>query len=87
MSDLMVKLTPELSSKLMGGRSGETDEVSRIVDAFGATLVAPTAAVGESAQYFRVEGWTPADVDDLRDALERLDDVEAAYLKPSDDLP
>ncbi len=87
MSDLMVKLSQELSSRLIGDRGGASDEVSRLVEAYGATLVAPVFAVGEAAQYFRVEGWTPADVDDLRRALDSLDDVEAAYLKPSGDLP
>ena len=87
MPDLMIKLSDRASRAAAKGRSRLPDDLARILADFQARLGAPTGAVGEARQYFRVDNVVPEKLEALRSALEKLSDVEAAYIKPDDAAP
>jgi len=87
MTEIVVKLSNDLAQAMSSSSDDSDRQLLQLVDAYGAMLSAPTGSVGESAQYFRVEGVDPEKGESLRRDLERLDGVEAAYFKPSDELP
>lgn len=87
MIEIVIKISQDLA-KALSSSSGDSDrQLLKLVESSGATLSVPTGSVGESAQYFRVVGVAPEKGESLRRDLERLDGVEAAYIKPSDALP
>jgi hypothetical protein len=63
------------------------DAITHTLHSFDAQLAMPTDAAGESAQFFRVDGVEPEKIEQLRQKLEGLNGIEAAYIKPSDALP
>ena len=87
MADLMIKLSNRLAERMAGPGRRAPGELGRTLAAFHATLGPPTGTVGEARQYFRIEGVEPGKLEALRQVLERLGDVEAAYVKPADEAP
>ena len=87
MSELMIKLT-HYQSNHESGRVGIISEaVRRLVHSYGAKLSEPISGPGSTEQYAQVYD-VPAHLGEkLRQDLERLDDIEAAYFKPADELP
>ena len=83
----MIKLSREIASAVQRGDNDSPNDLTQLLDAYGAKLGAPTGESGEAAQFFRVEGVRSESGENLRSALERLSCVEAAYIKPSDALP
>ena len=87
MLQLMIKVSPSLAESLRDSVGGSADELNRLVEEAGGTIGKPTGSVGETAQYFAIENLSSGKAEQLRRALERLPGVEAAYLKPADELP
>ena len=87
MPDLMIKLSSKLAQAAASTAHRPPAKLARTLAAFGATLGPPTGTIGEARQYFRVEGVQPRQLEALKQALERLDGVEAAYIKPTDEAP
>jgi hypothetical protein len=87
MAELMIKLSRNLADSRSSLSSDSSSLLDRLVDSYGATINGPTGAVGESSQYFRIVGVEAEQQEKLRRDLERLEGVEAAYLKPSDEMP
>ncbi|MBY3513364.1 MULTISPECIES: hypothetical protein [Rhizobium] len=87
MADLVVKLSRDLSHSVITSGSIKDGEIAHTLQSFDARLAMPTDAAGESAQFFRVDGVEPEKIEQLRQKLEGLNGIEAAYIKPSDALP
>lgn len=87
MADLMVKLSPSLAQSMGRGAPPQSSALLDLLAASHATLVPVGGLLNEPAEYFRVEVFEPGAIGDLRASLERLDGVEAAFIKPSDELP
>ena len=87
MPDLMIKLSEKVVRDLATKGDRLPNALARTLADFEATLGAATGTVGESRQYFRIENAKPEKLEALRSALERLGDVEAAYIKPDDAAP
>ncbi len=87
MPDLMMKLTADWAQRIARSDRRPPPELAKVLDTFRATLGPPTGTVGEASQYFRVETADPRHLTALQRSLERLDGVEAAYVKPADELP
>ena len=83
----MIKLSREIAGAVRRGESDSPNDLTQLLDAYGAKLGTPTGDSGEAAQYFRVEGVQSESGESLRSALEQLSCVEAAYIKPTDALP
>lgn len=87
MGELIIKLNHQASEAMIASGGKKPEEIARTLQDFNARLVAPAQAVGESRQYFHVEGVKPDRIEDLRRRMAPLEGVEAAYIKPSDELP
>jgi len=87
MADLVVKLSRDLSHSVLTSGSIKDGDIAHTLQSFDARLAMPTDAAGESAQFFRVDGVEPEKIEQLRQKLEGLNGIEAAYIKPSDALP
>jgi len=87
MPDLMIKLTASWARRIAQSGRRPPIELAKVLDAFKVTLGPPTGTVGEASQYFRVEAANPDQLIALQRSLERLDGVEAAYVKPADEAP
>ena len=72
-----------------GPATAEAEELSRAVEALGATLKSMHPGVEDPGlmKYFIVEAPDPATTQHTIDRLRQLKVVEAAYLKPPDELP
>jgi hypothetical protein len=86
------QLRPDAADELRRGapRSKAAAEVARVVEARGLELrpVLPTrSGPPDLVPTFVVEAPDETVAEDLRDALEGLDAVEGAYVKPPDELP
>ena len=87
MPDLMIKLTSDWAQRVRGSGRRPPGELTKVLDAFDARLGPPTGTTGEASQYFRVDVADHERLAALRLSLERLDGVEAAYVKPADEAP
>jgi hypothetical protein len=87
MADLVVKLSRDLAHSMLTLGSIKDGEITHTLQSFDARLAMPTDAAGESAQFFLVDGVEPEKIEQLRQTLEGLNGIEAAYIKPSDALP
>ncbi|MEH7906232.1 hypothetical protein V7798_00825 [Rhizobium laguerreae] len=87
MADLVVKLSRDLAQSMLTSGSIKDGDITHTLQSFDARLAMPTDAVGESAQFFRVDGVEPEKIERLRQKLEGLNGIEAAFIKPSDALP
>ena len=87
MADLMVKLIRFLDGEAPGESRGFALSLENLVRSYGATLHAPIPGLGEGDDYVQISGVPIENAEKLRGELERLQGVEAAYFKPSDELP
>jgi hypothetical protein len=87
MPDLMIKLTASWARRIAQSGHHPPAELAKVLETFKATLGPPTGTVGEASQYFRVDAADPGHLVALQRSLERLDGVEAAYVKPADEAP
>ena len=86
MGDIVVKVTPELAAALASTDPSVAD-FHRTLRIHKAKLGPPTGTTGETRYYFLVTGAPPERVDGLLEDLRRQRGVDAAYIKPSDELP
>lgn len=87
MPDLMIKLTADWARRIAQPGRHPPAELAKVLDTFKATLGPPTGTDGETSRYCRVEAADPEHLTALQRSLERLDGVEAAYVKPADEAP
>jgi hypothetical protein len=85
--DVIIKVSSELARSLASSATPAAANLRRAVRAHGAELGPPTGSVGETRQYFTVIGVASERVDGLLQDLRRQHGVEAAYVKPADELP
>ena len=72
-----------------GPATNESEELSRVVETLGATLMPMHPGMEDPSlmSYFIVEVTDPEATQQAIDRLRQLKVVEAAYLKPLDELP
>jgi hypothetical protein len=87
MPDLMIKLSRGLAMAVSRSADTSSEDLTRLIESYGATLGRPVGSAGEASQYFKVEGVEGESTERLRTELSRLEGVEAAYVKPADELP
>lgn len=89
--DVVVQVRPEAARELSGQRfeSHGAKEVAETVSALGASLAQMHPGVSDTtlAQYFTVEVPEEAAAKEAVDRLMNCEAVEAAYVKPSDEMP
>ena len=82
---LVVRLSPELASQRRHGRGRLADALASTLGAFDARLRGNES--DETQTYRVVEGFDTERLDALRAALERLEGIEGAFVKPADEPP
>jgi len=87
MSQIMIKVSPQIANSLNLKYKSYADELLQIISAYNARIGSPTGTVGEAYLYFPIEIMDSHRRDDLIQALAALPGVEAAYVKPADELP
>jgi len=85
--DVVVKVTPDFASALASTANPSTADFYQTLRLYGAKLSPPTGTIGETAQYFLITSVASERVNDLVESLRQQRGVEAAYVKPSDELP
>ena len=90
-TNVILQVRPEAARELGGQRfeTREAKEVADTVSALGASLeqMHPGVADDNLTQYFSVQVPDEADAKEAVDRLRNCQAVEAAYVKPSDELP
>lgn len=87
MPTFMIKVSSELAHSLRSNDLAKTSELLNVINEHGAKIGLPTDRAGEPSLYYSVEGVDEKRSDSLRRKLSALPDVDAAYAKPSDELP
>lgn len=87
MSHIMIKVSPQIANSLNLKYKSDADELLQVISAYNARIGSPTGPVGEANLYFPIEIMDSHRCDDLINALAALPGVEAAYVKPADELP
>jgi hypothetical protein len=89
--DVIVQVRPEAARELSGQRfeSPGAKEVAETVSALGSSLEQMHPGVSDAtlAQYFTVQVPEESAARDAVDRLLNCEAVEAAYVKPSDEMP
>ena len=87
MSSLVIKLARTEEADSAGNPGKEAREIERLLGKFGVVLDEAKKSALRNSDYLQIEGVTPERLDDLRNSLHRLPNVEAAYIKPADEIP
>lgn len=87
MADLMIKLSTRLAKAVAEGGSPDSEALPRLISSYGARLGTPIGMLEGPDRYHRVEGVEVEKAEQLRRELEQLEGVEAAFIKPTDELP
>ena len=83
----MIKTSRSLADRLQRSVQDDSNEIVRLVKSAGGKIDAPTGTVGDSAQYFAIDNLSLDNAERLREKLAKVPGIEAAYLKPADELP
>ena len=87
MPQLVIKVSSSLANSLQRSVDGLAGELVRLVRKSGGEIGSPTGSVGEAARYFTIENLPSENAEQLILQLQQLPGVEAAYIKPADELP
>ena len=87
MAQLVVKLSRGLSEEILRTDRAAKTMIEEYLSARGLKLLSGGGTVGESKQYFFIDGIASPEIDKIREDLQRQHGVEAAYEKPPDALP
>lgn len=87
MSSLVIKLARAGAESVASMNAHDVRKIERILGQFGVALTESSQLALKSSDYVNIEGVAPEHLDELRSALARLRGIEAAYVKPADELP
>lgn len=87
MSEIVIMLIRGNSSREAREDQGLHEPVKRVLDQFAPGLSLQAGEVSERGEYFYIKNIPGDRVDELREVLANLEGVEAAYVKPADELP
>ena len=87
MTQLVVKLECDSTESPQEDGSRVADEIQKVLDRHAALIRQVPDGPARPGEYLYIETISGARVDALREELEGLPGVEAAYVKPMDELP